>query len=143
MVLVKVLDLTLGFTVDESSETLGLDHSEHGESGFDLEPALESVSVGIPAVPRPASVPPDGHKRFSVVVEGADADKLLGAWSGLCMPGAAAPSAEFQAVYPNLTWVQGNRFQFRGGDPEQTSRALRRLLQAKLNGASLQTRVVT
>jgi len=143
MVLVKFLDLTLGFAVDETTEMVGLDQSEHGESGFDLEPAMESVGIRGTAEPRPASVPPDGHQRFSVVVEGVEPDKVLTAWSDLCIPGAVAPAQEFRTVYPNLTWVKGNRFQFRGGDPEQTSRALRRLLQEKLNGKSLQTKVVT
>jgi ammonium transporter, Amt family len=35
-ILVKVLDATMGFRVNENDEVLGLDHSQHGEVGYNL-----------------------------------------------------------------------------------------------------------
>ena len=52
------------------SESEGLDRSEHGEVGFDLGPALELAAEREPQEPRSAAVPPDGQRRFTVVVEG-------------------------------------------------------------------------
>jgi ammonium transporter len=133
LILVKVIDQLMGFTVDAKEETEGLDRIEHGEVGFDLGLALESVPEVPAHEPRPALVPPNGQKRFTVVVEGADAAELKKTWSELCGAGAAVPPAEFRAVYPYMTTVQGNRFRFRGGDPKALSENLRHLLQNRLS----------
>jgi ammonium transporter len=133
LVLVKLIDLFLGFTVEPREETEGLDRAEHGEVGFDLGLALESVPEAPSHEPRPALVPPNGQKRFTVVVEGADADELTHTWSDLCQAGAGPPPPEFRAVYPHMTTVQGNRFRFRGGDPKALSENLRLLLQKRLS----------
>ncbi len=138
-VLVKLIDLTFGFVTDNKSEVEGLDRTEHGEVGFDYGPTLEYSAVA--AEPRPASVPPDGHKRFTVVVEGVDPNSLLETWSQLCQPGAAPPAQEFKTVYPAVTTVQGNRFRFRGGNPEQMKDNLERLLRDKLRSSTVRTRV--
>ncbi len=116
VVLVKVIDAAWGFAVTPEAEAAGIDVSEHGEVGFDFGgPNLEEVpEVRLPE-PRPASVPPDGQGRYTVVVEGPPQKELLQAWSKMCQAGAA-PSQEFSAVYPYVTTVQGNRFRFRGGD---------------------------
>ncbi len=45
------------------------------------------------------------------------------AWNNLCQPDPHAPP-EFKLIYPNVTTVQGNRFQFRGGDQEPDARQL-------------------
>ena len=42
------------------------------------------------------------------------------------------PSAEFRAVYPNVTTVQGNRFRFRGGDRILMRGNMQRLFQETL-----------
>ncbi len=132
-ILVKVIDQLMGFTVDAKEETEGLDRIEHGEVGFDLGLALESVPE-IPAhEPRAALVPPNGQKRFTVVVEGADTAELKKTWSELCGASSAPPPPEFQAVYPYMTTVQGNRFRFRGGDSKVMSDNMRRLLQDRLS----------
>src|SRR5437764_15159457 len=34
--------------------------------------------------PRPATVPPDGHIRFTLVVEGLDPDRIAAVWADLC-----------------------------------------------------------
>jgi hypothetical protein len=130
-VLIKVLDLLMGFVTDERSEITGLDQTEHGEAGFDYGPAMESASLGS-FEPRAATVPPGG-KRFSIVVDGVNNGDLLHAWSDMCQPGKADP-AMFKEVYNNVTTVTGNRFNFRGGDPESMKQKLQVLLQGKVPG---------
>jgi ammonium transporter len=140
-VIVKVIDLMFGFCLDDRAETEGLDRSEHGEVGFDLGLVLESVPERTMQEPRPADVPPNGFKRFTVVVEGATNGDLIHVWSDLCQAGARPPEPEFRAVYPNVTTVRGNRFRFRGGDPIQMRDNLQRLFQERLKGRSIQAHV--
>ncbi len=140
-VLVKVIDLALGFCLDSRAETEGLDRSEHGEVGFDLGLVLESVPERTLLEPRAADVPPNGFKRFTVVVEGATNGDLIHIWSDLCQAGARPPEPEFRAVYPNVTTVRGNRFRFRGGDPNQMRDNLQRLFQERLKGRPIQAHV--
>jgi ammonium transporter len=140
LVLVKLVDALVGFTTDERSETEGLDRTEHGEIGFDLGPALEVVATSPEVQPRPARVPP-GSKRFSLVVDGVKNGDLLHAWSELCQPGQQPPAPEFKAVYPFLTTVQGNRFRFRGGNPEEMRTNLQRLFQDRVGNGTLRVHV--
>lgn len=140
IVLVKVIDLTCGFCVDSATESVGLDQSEHGEVGFDLGPTVDMVPERVFHEPRPANVPPNGHKRFTVVVEGATNGDLIHAWSDLCQAGAE-PTPEFQAIYPYMTTVQGNRFRFRGGVPNVMSDNLERLFAKRLQGRPIKAHV--
>jgi ammonium transporter len=133
LVLFKLIDMGIGFTVDAKEETEGLDRTEHGEVGFDLGLALESVPEAPAHEPRPALVPPNGLKRFTVVVDGADADELKNTWSELCQVGKAPPPVEFRSIYPYMTTMKGNRFHFRGGDRKVLSENLRHLLQDRLS----------
>jgi Amt family ammonium transporter len=130
-ILVKIVDALLGFTVSEDEETTGLDRNEHGETGFDLGLALEAVSVPVDLEPRAAIRPPNGVKHFTVMVDGASGEELSKVWSELCLPSGGA-SADFKAVYPNLTTFSGNRFKFRGGDANAVKDALKRLFESKL-----------
>jgi Amt family ammonium transporter len=139
-VLVKGIDLVWGFCLDARSEGEGLDRSEHGEVGFDLGPALDMSAERSPE-PRSAVVPPDGVKRFTVVVDGASNGDLIHKWSELCQAGPKPPTPEFLTVYPYVTTVQGNRFRFRGGDPASMRRNLERLFQEHLDGAAIRTHV--
>jgi ammonium transporter, Amt family len=132
LVLVKAIDVLWGFGLDVKAENEGLDRCEHGEVGFDYGPALDEVSETPAHEPRPASVPPDGQGRFTVVIDGAKNGELIHAWSELCQAGTQPP-AEFRAVYPYLTTVQGNRFRFRGGDPAELRSSLERLFQDRLH----------
>ena len=84
-------------------------------------------------------MPPAGSGRFKIAVEGADNGDLIHAWSALCQP-TAHPAPEFKAVYPYLTTVQGNRFQFRGGDEEHMKENLQKLFEKSLK-RSLRVRV--
>jgi ammonium transporter len=134
LILVKVVDQLIGFTVDAREETEGLDRTEHGEVGFDLGLALETVPETPAHEPRPALVPPNGVQRFTVVVNGVDPTELKDAWSELCGASSTPPPPEFRAIYPYMTTMQGNRFRFRGGDPKKLSEDLRLLLQGRLGG---------
>jgi Amt family ammonium transporter len=139
-VLVKLIDVTVGFTLPARAEGVGLDQCVHGEAGFDLNP-VEELPAGPEFEPRPASMPPDARRRFTVVVEGPKNGDLVHAWSELCQPGRKPPPREFAAVYPYVTTVQGNRFRFRGGDPIQLREDLERLFQDRLDGVQVKTHV--
>jgi ammonium transporter len=141
LVLVKVIDRVWGFCLDGRSENEGLDHTQHGEVGFDLGPAMELAAEATPHEPRPAAVPPNGDKRFTIVVEGAAKGELIRAWSDLCQIGSKPPTPEFRAVYPYFTTVQGNRFRFRGGDPGMLRDKLEMLFQDRLRSATIRAHV--
>jgi hypothetical protein len=84
---------------------------------------------GAPAAggPRPASVPPDGHIRFTLVVEGLDPDRVAALWSDLCRPGRPA-SEDLRLLFRNFTVVEGRRFRFLRGDPAATAALLASVL---------------
>jgi hypothetical protein len=150
LTLLKIIDAVLGLRVTEGEERDGLDLSQHGETGYFLEEVvsgkvLDDGAAAQPSKtePRPASEPPNGQRRFAVVIEGADNDDLISAWSSLCQTGAAPPTPEFKAVYPYLTTVQGNRFRFRGGEPNGIRDNMNRLFQNALNNPAIHARVET
>lgn len=140
-VLVLAIDRTWGFCLDNRGENEGLDRSQHNEVGFDLGPTLDLVSEQEPQEPRRADVPPNGFKRFSVIVEGIKPKELKDLWSDLCQAGPKPPKPEFKAVYPFVTTVQGNRFTFRGGDPNAMRDNLTRLFELMLRGQPVRGRV--
>lgn len=119
------------FTTDLSSETEGLDETEHGETGFDFGTNLAYSKAT--AQPRAATSPPNGAKRFAVTVDGPSQADVLKAWSELCQAGKSAPPEDFKKVYPFLTTISGNRFNFRGGDPTAIKGALGSLFQKRMN----------
>ncbi len=141
LVLVKLVNAVCGFGLDARAESEGLDRSEHGEVGFDLSPALETVLEAPPPVPRPAVVPPNGKRHFTVVVSGPNSKELKHVWSDMCGADGKPPTPEFRTVYPFVTTVQGNRFHFRGGDPGDMREAMQRLFQDRLEGTPVQTHV--
>ena len=141
LVLVALVQLmTLGnLRTSEKDEIEGLDRSEHGEVGFDYGVTGDAHGASLETVIRAAKVPP-GTKRFSVVVEGVDNGGLMKAWSDMCKPTEGTPDADFVAIYPHVTTVQGNTFRFRSGDPAKISTHLLKLFQKKL-GTPLKVRV--
>ena len=141
LLLVKGIDLVWGFCLDAREENEGLDRCAHGEVGFDLGPALESFPEQQAHEPRPALVPVEGGRRFTVVVDGVGLDELTRVWSDLCQAGQRPPAPEFRAVYPFVTTVQGNRFRFRGGDPRAISENLQKLLMARLKQGAVRVRI--
>ena len=62
-----------GFCLDASEENEGLDRAAHGEVGFDFGPAIDIGARPVTAGAAAATVPPNGQKRFTVVVEGVEA----------------------------------------------------------------------
>lgn len=140
LVLVKVIDLFWTFRLAPEAENAGLDHTEHNEVGFDLSSATEELSEATAPEPRPATAPPDGGGRYTIVVNGPTYGEMMTAWSGMCQKGATPPTPEFRAVYPHFTTVQGNRFRFHGGDRQQMRNNVQRLFQDCL-GTTVQTHV--
>ena len=139
LVLVKVIDKVWGFGLSAKEESEGLDRAEHGEVGFDLSPAMEMAPEVAPHEPRSAQVPPNGKTHFTVVIDGPSRSELLRAWSNMCQAGAQPPTPEFRAVYPFVTTVKGNRFHFRGGDPNGMRETMQRLFQDRLGAPSART----
>lgn len=131
LIMFKSIDLAIGFMADAEEEIEGLDRTEHGETGFDFGYGYEVAPITTPTEPRAAIVPPNGVGRFQIVVEGTNNGDLIHAWSELCQP-SPEPAAEFKVIYPYVTTVQGNRFQFRGGDQENMKTNLQRLFEKVL-----------
>lgn len=141
LVLVALVQvMTLGnFRTSEKDEVEGLDRTEHGEVGFDFGLTGDTVPSSPSTSPRSAKEPP-GTKRFAVVVEGVENGGLLQAWSDLCKPSEGPVDADFKAIYPYVTTVNGNRFRFRGGDSAKLSTHVLKLFQKKI-GKPLKVRV--
>jgi Amt family ammonium transporter len=140
LILVKGIDLVIGFSLPHEAENEGLDRAEHNEVGFDLGATPDEVPEMLPPEPRAAVVPPNGVTHYTVVVSGPPPAELMRAWSQMCQTGNAPPSPELRAVYPYVTTVQGNRFRFRGGDRVTMRGHLQRLFQDSL-GSAVQTHV--
>src|SRR5262245_8103614 len=60
---------------------------------------------------RPAIAPPDGHMRFTLVVEGLEPDRIAGVWADLCRPDRP-PTDDVRQLFRNFTVVDGQRFRF-------------------------------
>lgn len=150
LILLKIVDALIGLRLTEAEESQGLDLSQHGEAGYILEEGISGKvmhegETTSPAddEPRAATEPPNGQRRFSVVVNGVSDHDLIQAWSGLCQVGAAPPAPEFRAVYPFLTTVQGNRFRFRGGDANHIRDNISKLFQNTLGNNAIDARIET
>jgi ammonium transporter len=131
LALIKLVDVAFGFLAEADEEIEGLDRIEHGETGFDFGYGYEVAQIINPAQPRAAIVPPNGVGRFHIVVEGANNGDLLDAWSAMCKPNPD-PAPEFKAIYRYVTTVQGNRFQFRGGDQNVMKENVQKLFEKTL-----------
>src|SRR5262249_52706175 len=130
--LVKTIDMVWGFALKNEDETEGLDYAVHGEVAFDFGLAAEQSTGADMPEPRSAMVPRQVGNRFTVVVEGSSNGELMHVWSELCKAGESPPTAEFRAVYPHVTTVQGNRFRFSDGEPDNVARNLTRLFEQHL-----------
>ena len=119
-----VLEKVLGNRVSAQVELDGLDVHEMGVLGYiNEDPKTPEGHLAHPsAEPRPATVPTNGQKHYTIVISGLDGKTLKAIWSELCLPGEKPPAGDFLHVYPHMTTVQGNRFRFRGGDPNEVSR---------------------
>src|SRR5438128_263723 len=70
--------------------------------------------------PKPAVAPPDGHLRFTLVVDGLEPARVAEVWSNLCRPDKPA-TKEMRILFRNFTVTEGQRFRFRSGDPKATA----------------------
>lgn len=140
-VLVKVIDMLVGFHLKPGDEQEGLDSAVHGEVAFDFGISPEQTALATAVEPRPAATPPESSRRFAVVLDGVPTEELLSAWGQMCQAGDQPPSADFRNVYPHVTTVSGNRFRFRGGDPDLVSRSLTRLFEDRFPNRKLIARV--
>ena len=132
-----IIEKVVGNRVSPLIEVQGLDVAEMGIVGYiDEDPtAPEGHLKNGGQEPRAARVPPDGHKRFTVVVEGVAPERISTLWSELCRPNANH-SADFFALYRQFTLLQGNRFRFISGDPEKMRELLTNVLRAADGGKS-------
>ncbi|HJT75685.1 MAG TPA: ammonium transporter [Gemmataceae bacterium] len=139
-----VVNRLVGNRVGVQAELQGLDVPELGALGYithDPKVPEGRLIVHTHAEPRPARVPPNGEKRFAVLVEGVENDVLAQAWSDLCRMGNYPPPPEFREVYPYMTTLQGNRFAFRGGNPLTVRASLERLLQDQFKDRPVRARL--
>ncbi len=134
IVIVLLIDKTIGFAVDPKDEAIGLDLSQHGEVGVDVGPEIDGHIAS--KEPKSAANPPanGGGKKFAIGISGATEQQLIAAWSKLCQAGDT-PSKEFLAVYPYVTTLNGNTFRFRGGDPVAMKAAMQKLFVEKIGGS--------
>ena len=70
LVLVKVIDMVFGFTLDAKAENEGTGPQRTRRSRLRPGPGPGAVAGPTGAEPRPATVPPNGKRRFTIVVEG-------------------------------------------------------------------------
>lgn len=108
--------------------------SRTGNKRFAAESTEQSVDT-----PRPATVPPDGHIRFTLVVEGLEPARVAQVWSDLCRPDRV-PTDELRQLFRNFTVTEGQRFRFRSGDPKTTAELLTSVL-GTATGVPVRTRV--
>ncbi len=139
-----IIELVIGNRTRPEVEIGGLDIPEMGVLGYinDDPTSPEGHVLHPSADPKSALVPPAAKNRFYVVVEGLAPDKIAAIWSELCKPSTSPPSAEFLAVYPKMTTLQGTRFRFTSGNAEDVRKQLARLLQAYAD-TTVHTRIET
>jgi Amt family ammonium transporter len=151
----KVLDRVMGLRVPPEVELEGLDLAETGVlayHGFVREPE-EPVVVTPPQWIPSARIPqlveirrpsPVNHEQgtssiivteerpaprlYSVVIEGANTERVKRRWERLCHEPHQAPP-EFHEVYRHLVSFDGREFVFRGGDPERMRKAVEKLFE--------------
>jgi len=125
------IQILTGFTTDLNSEISGLDETEHGETGFDFGTSL-STSRGNNN-PKSAVAPSGTAKRYIISLDGPKEADVRKVWSDLCQAGTTPTSDDFKKIYPYLTTITGNKFKFRGGDPNSVKDSLAKLFQNHLN----------
>jgi Amt family ammonium transporter len=129
-----VVNLITPMRAPQDEEIVGMDLSQHSERAYGLVGG-EAVVLVQSMEPRPADVPPVRRERFSVVLDGLDTATMTGHWRNLCQDRGDGTSEEFKAVYSNFSTVRGNRFRFRGGDPQRMRSNLETLFRSVAPGA--------
>jgi hypothetical protein len=68
---------------------------------------------------------------YSVVIEGANTERVKRRWERLCHEPQQVPP-EFHEVYRHLVSFDGRECVFRGGDPERMRKAVEKLFEGYL-----------
>jgi hypothetical protein len=127
LVLLVAINAVTRVRADQQEEIVGMDLSQHHERAYVLS---AGDNVAFVREPRPASRPPAPEgKRFTVVLNGIDTDAMARRWRSLCQNGSTPHPPEFKSVYAQVSTVRGNKFRFRGGDPNETQRNLEQLFK--------------
>jgi Amt family ammonium transporter len=128
LALLVVIDAIMPLRADHDEQIVGMDLSQHSERAYAMSGG-ESVAFVRLTEPRPASVPPAGSGRFSVVIDGIDEESLLEHWRGLCKANGDPPTDAFKEIYRHVTTVRGVYFRFRGGNRERIRQMLEGLFR--------------
>ena len=139
----RIIGGFVGNRVGPTTELQGLDVPELGVVGyFNEDPAAAKGSTSRAfAEPRAAVVPPPASEnRFSIVIEGTDAATVKAIWNELCQPSDRPSDPDFVAVYPLMTLIKGNRFRFRGGQPDDVRSRMERLVSKRLPEKAIRAR---
>ncbi len=128
LILLVVVNAVTRIRAGEEEEIVGMDLSQHSERAYALGGGELVAFVGLKE-PRPAAVPPRMGGRFTVVLDGIDADRMGRHWRELCQDRGTPPSDAFKRVYSHVSTIRGSKFRFRGGDKEQLRRDLESLFQ--------------
>jgi Amt family ammonium transporter len=141
LVFMLVVRRFVGLRVIPMVERQGLDVPELGTVGYLVEDEKFSENRYRYVDPRPADVPPNLGKAFTIRVDGIALELMRKIWSDHCQIGDRPPTADFKAVYPYMTTVRDNCFRFRGGDPETVRASLERLFKEGAWGSPVQARL--
>jgi Amt family ammonium transporter len=121
-ILLVIVNAITRVRADQQEEIIGLDLSQHSERAYVLSPG---ENLALAHEPKPATVPPARPgKRYTLVLNGIDADVMSTRWRTLCQNGSTEHPPEFAAIYGQVSTVRGNRFNFRGGDPRHMKKSL-------------------
>ncbi|MEK6643605.1 MAG: ammonium transporter [Planctomycetota bacterium] len=126
-VLLSVINLFIRVRAEEDEEVAGLDLSQHSERAYSLGDAEMVAQVS--GELRAATAPPTSGERFSIRLDGIDADAMIKYWRSLCQVHQGPVSPQFKSVYGLVTTVTGTRFRFRGGDREAIRQNLEQLFK--------------
>jgi ammonium transporter, Amt family len=127
LVILRVVDAVTRLRADQEEEIIGMDMSQHSERAYAL--GGETMALATAVEPKPASIPPVLGGRFTVTIDGLDAEDMMDHWRGLCQDNGRPISPEFRSIYSRVTTIRGTQFRFRGGDREQIRRNLERIFK--------------
>jgi Amt family ammonium transporter len=128
LILLVIVDKIFKLRPSEDEEVVGLDLSQHSERAYAWAGTGSVALVGGNGGPRAASAPPAGE-RFTITLDGIDADAMLNHWRNLCQDHGGPPSEAFTSVYSQMSTVRGTKFRFRGGNPDKIRQNLEDLFK--------------
>lgn len=136
LIILKLIDWTIGLRVSEEDEVIGLDLTIHGESGYSFgidTGGAPSVSIspivreGL-IVGRPYFLGGIEEEPFIIEIEGIDEKWFANWWEEMCqMDWKKAPQA-FKDIYGYISRFKDRTISFMKGDPEDIRRKIVELL---------------